>query len=319
MAATAARGELHHDNPPKQVYNESNMIHNKKIFTPLTGVFERNLMEPNHDLKLAVLIDAENVSYGWVKPIMAEIARYGTPTIKRIYTDWTQPTSTGWKNVLLEYAIAPIQQYRYTAGKNSSDAAMIIDAMDILYSQKVDGFCIVSSDSDFTRLAQRLREAGMRVYGIGVKKTPVAFKASCERFIYVENLKETPVETPPALSKSAAQHAATAAAAAATAAAAAAVNAAPPAIAETSEEDSAMSIEKLAKLLAVTTTDLAEESGWASLSDVGSLLAKKVPDFDTRNYGFRTLTPLVESLGIFEIDKRQTNRPNIWHVYIKNK
>ncbi len=271
-------------------------------------------MESNHDLKLAVLIDAENVSYSWVKPIMAEIARYGTPTIKRIYTDWTQPTSSGWKNVLLEYAITPIQQYRYTAGKNSSDAAMIIDAMDILYSQKVDGFCIVSSDSDFTRLAQRLREAGMRVLGIGVKKTPVPFKASCERFIYVENLKETPVETPPAISKAAAQHAA----AAAVAAAAGNGNAIA-ASADSSDEESAMSIEKLAKLLAVTTTDLAEESGWASLSDVGSLLAKKVPDFDTRNYGFRTLTPLVESLGIFEIDKRQTSRPNIWHVYIKNK
>ena len=211
-------------------------------------------MDISNELKLAVLIDAENVSYSWIKPIMAEIARYGTPTIKRIYTDWTQPASSGWKNVLLEYAIAPIQQYRYTAGKNSSDAAMIIDAMDLLYSQKVDGFCIVSSDSDFTRLAQRLREAGMRVIGIGVKKTPVAFKASCERFIYIENLKETPVETPPALNKAAAaQHAAAAAAAAAASAAAAAANSAA-ATAEAGEEDSALSIEKLAKLLAPART-----------------------------------------------------------------
>lgn len=278
-------------------------------------------MEIRSELRLAVLIDAENVSYSWIKPIIAEIARYGTPTIKRIYTDWTQPASSGWKNVLLEYAIAPIQQYRYTAGKNSSDAAMIIDAMDILYSQKVDGFCIVSSDSDFTRLAQRLREAGMRVIGIGVKKTPVAFKASCERFIYIENLKETPVEVPApaALSKAAAAQQAAAAAAAAAATAAAAAAATTTAATEPAEEDAALSVDKLAKLLAVTISDVAEESGWASLSDVGSLLAKKVPDFDTRNYGHRTLLPLVESMGLFEIDKRQTSRPNIWHVHIKNK
>ena len=256
-------------------------------------------MDKNDELRLAVLIDAENVSYSWIKPIMAEIARYGTPTIKRIYTDWTQSTAGGWKNVLLEYALTPMQQYRYTSGKNSSDSAMIIDAMDILYSQKVDGFCIVSSDSDFTRLAQRLREAGMTVIGIGVKKTPVPFKASCERFIYVENLKEssTPTEQPQA------------------------VKAAQPPVqqAEAQEEEGVFGVEKLTKLLTVTIQDVAQDSGWASLADVGGLLAKKVPDFDTRNYGFRTLTPLIESLGAFEIDKRQTGRPNIWHVYIKNK
>jgi hypothetical protein len=270
-------------------------------------------MDIHNEQKLAVLIDAENVSYSWVKPIMAEIARYGTPTIKRIYTDWTQPAASGWKNVLLEYAITPIQQYRYTAGKNSSDSAMIIDAMDLLYSQKVDGFCIVSSDSDFTRLAQRLREAGMRVIGLGVKKTPVPFKASCERFIYLENLKETPVEAPAALSKATAPAQQAAAAATVTAAAAMVASA------DAAEEEATFGVEKLAKLLTVTIADVAEESGWASLSDVGSLLAKKVPDFDTRNYGFRTLTPLIESLGLFEIDKRQTGRPNIWHVYIKIK
>lgn len=263
------------------------------------------------DLLLAVLIDAENVSYSWVKPIMAEIARYGTPTIKRIYTDWTSSTSSGWKNVLLEYAITPMQQYRYTAGKNSSDSAMIIDAMDILYSQKVDGFCIVSSDSDFTRLAQRLREAGMRVIGIGVKKTPVPFKASCERFIYIENLKEQTTETPKPQPKSSASHAPSAPPAAAAPE--------PPAAAETPDEEGSLSVDKLIKLIGVTIADVAEESGWASLSDVGSLLAKKMPDFDTRNYGFRTLTPLVESLGVFDIEKRKTSRPNIWHVYIKNK
>jgi uncharacterized LabA/DUF88 family protein len=281
-------------------------------------------IQKQDELLLAVLIDAENVSYSWIKPIMAEIARYGTPTIKRIYTDWTSSTSTGWKNVLLEYAFTPMQQYRYTAGKNSSDSAMIIDAMDILYSQKVDGFCIVSSDSDFTRLAQRLREAGMRVIGIGVKKTPVPFKASCERFIYIENLKETPVETPmpkPQLKVASSAAAAAAAAASATVAPPAALPSEPAAAvsADSAEEEATFGVDKLIKLIGVTITDVADESGWASLSDVGSLLAKKMPDFDTRNYGFRTLTPLVESLSMFDIEKRKTSRPNIWHVFIKNK
>ena len=199
------------------------------------------------ELLLAVLIDAENVSYSWIKSIMAEIARYGTPTIKRIYTDWTSSTSTGWKNVLLEYAFTPMQQYRYTAGKNSSDSAMIIDAMDILYSQKVDGFCIVSSDSDFTRLAQRLREAGMRVIGIGVKKTPVPFKASCERFIYIENLKEAPVETTKILPKSTAPAIASAAAIAAAAIAPSAAPPAEPAAAvstDSAEEEATFGVDK---------------------------------------------------------------------------
>ncbi len=301
-------------------------------------------MDIHNEQKLAVLIDAENVSYGWVKPIMAEIARYGNPTIKRIYTDWTQPAAGGWKNVLLEYAITPIQQYRYTSGKNSSDSAMIIDAMDLLYSQKVDGFVIVSSDSDFTRLAQRLREAGMRVIGIGAKKTPVPFKASCERFIYIENLKEGNGEPPVAVvapaapaaapasasvaanqqahppksgNGKAAQNAQAVQAAQAAAAAAAAIVAA--ATAPDPQDDESFTVDKLTKILQTTIADVAEESGWASLSDVGSLLAKKMPDFDTRNYGHRTLTPLIESLSAFEVDKRQTGRPNIWHVYIKNK
>lgn len=262
-------------------------------------------MELHDEQRLAVLIDAENISYGWVKPIMAEIARYGTPTIKRIYTDWTQPAAGGWKSVLLEYAITPIQQYRYTSGKNSSDSAMIIDAMDILYSEKVDGFCIVSSDSDFTRLAQRLREAGMRVIGMGAKKTPVPFKASCERFIYIENLKESSSELPAVATPKAQQLPQV-------------TIVTPPPVAEP-EEDAVFGADKLIKLLQTTISDVSEESGWASLADVGSLLAKKMPDFDTRNYGHRTLTPLIESLGVFEVDKRRTGRPNIWHVYIKNK
>ena len=143
------------------------------------------------DDKLAVLIDADNVPYKNVKEMLEEISKNGTPTIKRIYADWTKPTVSGWKNVLLENAITPIQQYSYTTGKNSSDSALIIDAMDILYSEKVTGFCIVSSDSDFTRLATRLREAGMMVMGFGEKKTPKPFISACDKFIYLEILNDT--------------------------------------------------------------------------------------------------------------------------------
>src|SRR6478752_5848366 len=147
------------------------------------------------DKRLAVLIDADNVPYANIKEMLEEIAKDGTPTIKRIYADWTKPTVSGWKNVLLENAITPIQQYSYTTGKNSSDSALIIDAMDILYSGKVDGFCIVSSDSDFTRLATRLREAGMKVFGFGEKKTPKPFITACDKFIYIEILKPEPAVT----------------------------------------------------------------------------------------------------------------------------
>src|SRR5690554_6134402 len=145
-------------------------------------------MEVSKDLKFAVLIDADNVPYANVKEMFEEIAKYGTPTFKRIYADWTKPTVSGWKKVLLENAITPVQQYSYSTGKNASDSALIIDAMDILYTGKVDGFCIVSSDSDFTRLATRLREAGMKVIGIGEKKTLNAFITACDKFIYIEIL-----------------------------------------------------------------------------------------------------------------------------------
>src|SRR4030043_1813362 len=145
-------------------------------------------MQNLQDLRLAVLIDADNIPFGNVKGMLEEIAKYGIPTFKRIYGDWTKPTVSGWKSVLLENAITPVQQYSYTQGKNATDSAMIIDAMDILYSGKVDGFCLVSSDSDFTRLATRLRETGIFVMGIGEKKTPKAFVNACDVFVYTENL-----------------------------------------------------------------------------------------------------------------------------------
>ncbi len=166
-----------------------------RCFVLLNNIF----MEINADLKLAVLIDADNVPYANVKSMMEEIAKYGTPTFKRIYGDWTKPQLSGWKKVLLENAITPVQQYSYTTGKNSTDSALIIEAMDILYTGGVDGFCIVSSDSDFTRLAIRLREAGKKVFGIGEKKTPAPFIVSCNKFIYIEILEKE--EKPEALHK----------------------------------------------------------------------------------------------------------------------
>src|ERR1700744_407680 len=222
-----------------------------------------NIMEAYKDLKLAVLIDADNVPYANVKEMFEEIAKYGTPTFKRIYADWTKPTVSGWKTVLLENAITPIQQYSYSTGKNSSDSAMIIDAMDILYSGKVDGFCIVSSDSDFTRLAIRLREAGMKVIGIGEKKTLIPFITACDKFIYIEILKqeETASEEEKKIRPSKKRTAA---------------KKTPP-INKIDQE--------LLKLLKDSIADLADENGWANLSNLGNQILKKKPDFDSRNYG----------------------------------
>src|ERR1700709_2689888 len=237
-------------------------------------------MDTIKDLRLAVLIDADNVPYANVKQMFEEIAKYGTPTFKRIYADWTKPTVSGWKTVLLENAITPIQQYSYTSGKNSSDLAMIIDAMDILYSGRADGFCIVSSDSDFTRLATRLREAGMMVIGIGQKKTPHPFIVACDKFIYLKIFPFFSAGAVP-ITKEAATPAAPA----------------PPAPKADKE---------VIQLITATIADLADENGWAFLGEVGALLLKKKPDFDPRNYGFVKLTPFIKSLGRFDIDERET-------------
>lgn len=253
-------------------------------------------MDSPKDIRLAVLIDADNVPYSNVKGVMEEITKYGTPTFKRIYGDWTRPTVSGWKNVLLENAITPIQQYSYTKGKNSSDSALIIDAMDILYSGKVDGFCIISSDSDFTRLATRLREAGMKVFGIGQKKTPNPFIVACDKFIYMEIIAEP--EEPEITEVNETRK-------------------------KTAKPKQTRDVDKLGretlKLLKSTINDLADENGWAFLGDVGNLLLKKQPDFDPRNYGFLKLTPLIKSLPQFEIDKRETDKAGIKLVYIRNK
>lgn len=244
--------------------------------------------------RLAVLIDADNVPYANIKEMLEEIAKTGTPTIKRIYADWTKPTVSGWKNVLLENAITPIQQYSYTTGKNSSDSALIIDAMDILYSGKVDGFCIVSSDSDFTRLAIRLREAGMKVIGIGEKKTPLPFITACDKFVYIEILKaeKLPVSEKETASKSKIK-----------------VKAHP-----LNNID-----QSLINLLTQSVSDLADESGWAFLGELGNFILKKKKDFDPRNYGFLKLLPLIKSTNKFVIDERTTGVNNIRHIYLKIK
>ena len=235
-------------------------------------------MTTNDESRLAVLIDGDNIPSTHVKEMMEEIAKYGSPTIKRIYGDWTKPHLSKWKNVLLENAITPVQQYGYTVGKNATDSAMIIDAMDILYSGKVDGFCIVSSDSDFTRLATRLREAGMKVYGIGEKKTPDPFIVACDKFIYIEILKKESQTRDAEWSKEP----------------------------KSKKESFEKITPRVINLISTTISDAADEDGWAFLGDVGTLLLKKQPNFDPRNFGFQKLTPLINSLKRFEIEQRES-------------
>lgn len=253
-------------------------------------------METTKELKLAVLIDADNVPYANVKEMFEEIAKYGTPTFKRIYADWTKPTVSGWKNVLLENAITPIQQYSYSTGKNASDSALIIDAMDILYTGKVDGFCIVSSDSDFTRLATRLREAGMKVIGIGEKKTLNPFITACDKFIYIEILKAARLEKEELNPKKVSNQL------------------------KTPAKNALNKIDpQIINLFTASINDLADEDGWAFLGDLGNLMLKKKPDFDPRNYGYPKMLPLIRSMNKFEIDERNTGKNNFKHIYIRLK
>lgn len=245
-----------------------------------------------NDKKIAVLIDADNVSDRYIKYILDEISNHGTPTYKRIYGDWTKPQLASWKTVLLNYSITPIQQYSYTTGKNATDAALIIDAMDILYSNNVDGFCIVSSDSDFTKLAARLREAGMYVVGMGEKKTPKPFIAACEKFKYLEVL--------------------------------AAIDSSETKVNETVEnkgmpKEGMANIKELVDSIKSIVADSSDEDGWAFLGEVGAKINKRYPDFDTRNYGYPKLVPLISSLKLFEMQPRKTNNSNIKHYYVKIK
>ncbi len=251
-------------------------------------------MDINKELKLAVLIDADNIPSTNVKGMLEEIAKYGTPTFKRIYGDWTKPQLSGWKKVLLDNAITPVQQYSYTTGKNSTDSALIIEAMDILYTGGVDGFCIVSSDSDFTRLATRLREAGKKVFGIGQKKTPSPFIASCNKFIYLEILQQQD-EKEEETTKEAAK--------------------------KTVKLPSHISIinKELTNLILSSINDSAEEDGWVFLGTLGSFLLKRQPDFDPRNYGFKKLVDIIKRIPRVQLDERQTGKNNISHFYVRIK
>lgn len=240
--------------------------------------------------RIAMLIDGDNAQPSLIGDMLAETSKYGTVIIRRIYGDWTTANMNGWKEVLQTYAIQPIQQFRYTIGKNATDSAMIIDAMDLLYTEKLDGFCIVSSDSDFTRLAARIRESGLIVYGFGEKKTPKAFVAACDKFIYTEILKEQQEEEDELESKPA------------------------PKPGRDIKGD-----RRLISLLRNAVEDLADESGWAYLGSVGQSITNRSSEFDPRNYGFKKLGDLFRALPQFEIDERpQENGPGR-QVYIRWK
>jgi uncharacterized LabA/DUF88 family protein len=238
--------------------------------------------------KLAVLIDADNAQPTLAEGLLAEVARYGTAHVKRAYGDWTDSHLRGWKDQLLDFSIQPIQQFGYTRGKNATDSAMIIDAMDLLYTGRFDGFCIVSSDSDFTTLARRIRESGLTVYGFGERKTPGPFVAACDRFIYTDVLgkpdggEEKPAE--PAQRKSA----------------------------QELRQDA-----RLVNLLRNAIEDAADDSGWAGLGAVGSIVSKRAPEFDSRNWGYAKLSGLIGAIGLFQAEERQVG--NGKHIYVRNK
>jgi uncharacterized LabA/DUF88 family protein len=242
-------------------------------------------------MKLAVLIDADNTRPAIIEGLLDEVAKYGVASVKRIYGDWTSTNLRSWKDKLLEYAIQPIQQFSYTTGKNATDSAMIIDAMDLLYSEKLDGFCIVSSDSDFTRLAARLRESGRMVYGFGEKKTPRAFVSVCDKFVYTEILRDQQDLN---------------------------------SLDEADEDKPAVKARrdfkvdrKLLKLLRDTVEDLADESGWAYLGGIGQKISLRSSEFDPRNYGFKKLGDLFRAVNQFETEERPQENGTGRQVYIR--
>lgn len=242
-------------------------------------------MESTQNNKLAVLIDADNAQLSITESLLAEIAKYGTAHVKRIYGDWTLPQLRGWKEILLQHSIQPIQQFGYTQGKNSTDSALIIDAMDLLYSGRFDGFCLISSDSDFTKLAARIRESGLSVYGFGERKTPEPFVAACDKFIYTEVLRSSDEKSRK-----------------------------PSKPINQLKQDT-----KLVNLVRNAIDASSDESGWAHLAPVGSYMAKQSPEFDPRNYGFQKLGELVRAMKLFEIEERPVGEGQSKAIYIKDK
>ncbi len=265
----------------------------------------------NSDSRFAVLIDADNVSVRYIKLIMDEVSKEGVATYKRIYGDWTNPALISWKSTLVDNSILPIQQYSYTTGKNSTDSAMIIDAMDILYSGSVDGFCIVSSDSDFTRLAARLRESGMTVVGMGESKTPNSFIAACNSFKYLDLLRSAEEEEPEEQQRPAVKKKPTA------------QKKAPQKPAKAKEEppkeEPKTSLRTIRNALRTIVRENSDEDDWIFTGKVGNLLSKRYPDFDVRNFGFSKLTPFLDSLDMFEIrtERKDNAGPSLMYVRLK--
>lgn len=245
-------------------------------------------METETTHKLAVLIDADNAQPLIVEGLLAEIAKYGTANVKRIYGDWTSTKLRGWKEHLLNHSIQPIQQFGYTTGKNATDSAMIIDAMDLLYTDQFDGFCIVSSDSDFTKLAARIRESGLVVYGFGEQKTPDPFVAACDKFIYTEVLRSDEEDDEESTFRRMSTN-------------------------ELKQDT------KLVNLMRSAIEASSDESGWAHLGQVGSYISKQSPEFDPRNYGYRKLSNLVKTIKLFEIEERSSGEGQSKAIYIKDK
>lgn len=247
----------------------------------------RNNTRPDSDtLKLAVLIDADNTQPDIIQGLVDEIANYGTASVKRIYGNWTSPSLGKWKKELLDHSIQPIQQFDYTKGKNATDSAMIIDAMDLLYTNTFDGFCIVSSDSDFTRLASRIRESGLLVYGFGEPKTPSAFSSACDKFIYLDLIRGKTDESK--------------------------------AIKQRTEKELRQD-QKLISRLRNAVQSSSDDSGWANLGPVGSGIVKHTPEFDPRNYGYQKLGELVEATGLFDLEHRPVGDTGSKQIYLRIK
>lgn len=236
--------------------------------------------------KLVVLIDADNTQPSIADGLLAEVAKFGTAHVKRAYGDWTGTQLKSWKEQLLTQSIQPIQQFSYTSGKNATDSAMIIDAMDLLYSGRFDGFCIVSSDSDFTRLAARIRESGLIVYGFGERKTPEPFVAACDKFIYTEILAAKPDEEQPLKPRPPAQL----------------------------KKDGG-----LINLLRNAIDAASDDEGWAGLGGVGSIITKQRPNFDSRSYGYGKLSDLISAIDLFELDRRSPGEGRPKAIYVRNK
>src|SRR5215475_14373825 len=250
-------------------------------------------MATENTARLAVLIDADNAQASITEGLLAEVAKYGTAHVKRAYGDWTRSDLKGWKEHLLAQSIQPIQQFAYTRGKNATDAAMVIDAMDLLYSGRFDGFCLVSSDSDFTRLAARLRESGLTVYGFGERKTPKAFVAACDKFIYIENLAH---QTSAAADPSS-------------------VPVPVPRASSAQLKGDAALVGQLRHAVEAASDD----DGWAPLGHVGQLITKQQPDFDSRSYGYAKLSDLMAATTLFELERRSLGdgRPGV--IYTRDK